>query len=135
MPNTAQRTRSQTCTRRRRATTTLSLLITLPLLCEPQRYELDGEVARRHEGVEQIERDVVQVNEMFNDLSLLVSSQQQYVDTIESNISRTKDSTRDAHEELQRASQYQKRSRSKMCKLLMALGTGFAILVLGVAVL
>ena len=48
----------------------------------------------------QIERDVVEVSEMFKDLHGLVNEQQESLDVISDNIDKTKQQTEQAHNEL-----------------------------------
>jgi t-SNARE complex subunit (syntaxin) len=52
------------------------------------------------EAIQQIERDVTQLNEMFHDLNYLVQEQQVGIDNIETNISVSKQEATVAHKEL-----------------------------------
>lgn len=85
----------------------------------------------RQEGVEQIHQDVTDINEMFQDLSTLVESQQQFVDTIESNLTDSKDKAKGAHDELQKASAYQQTGRKRTCKMITVAAATLGALVLG----
>lgn len=58
------------------------------------------EIEKRQEHMMRIEKDVVEVSEMFNDLQLLVNEQQTAIDTIESNIGQAKSKTENAETEL-----------------------------------
>ncbi len=57
-------------------------------------------IQEKQAAIQQIEKDVVQLNEMFHDLSYLVQEQQVGIDNIENNITVTKEETKTAHTEL-----------------------------------
>ena len=86
-----------------------------------QQAELDDELRARHEFVKQIERDVIQVHEMFRDLNSMVSMQQYMVDSIEASIMETADKTKRGMEQIFTAEQYQRKKRAKMCCLVLAI--------------
>jgi t-SNARE complex subunit (syntaxin) len=65
------------------------------------------EVRRRAEGIRQIERDVTELNEMFQDLQTLVVAQQETFDSIENNIIDAKDQVVTGNEELVKVSRRQ----------------------------
>ena len=64
---------------------------------------------------------MVQLNEMFHDLSYLVQEQQVGIDLIENNITKTKEEAKSGQAELISAQEYQKSSRKWMCWLLLIL--------------
>jgi len=97
---------------------------------EAQRAYIDGVNLQREEEVRQLEESVAQVNEMFHDLAQIVTEQGVLIDTIESNVVNAKDNVEEGEKEIDKAMDYQKKSRSKMCCILV-----FSIIVLLVVVL
>lgn len=100
---------------------------------EPEFEFLDydaEEIKKRQEGIRQIEQDVVDVHEMFNDLQTLVVDQGEFIDNIEGNITAAKNKTAAAHGELVQAEKYQKSGRKKTCCLLVILVVVVAVVVL-----
>jgi len=97
---------------------------------EAQRAYIDGVNLQREEEVRQLEESVIQVNEMFHDLAQIVSEQGVLIDTIESNVVDAKTNVEEGEKEIDKAVEYQKKSRSKMCCILV-----FAIIILLVVVL
>jgi t-SNARE complex subunit (syntaxin) len=74
-------------------------------------------IAEREEGIKQIEKTVLEVNEIFRDVANLVQEQGQMIDNIESNIEVSVSDVSQGVEEIKKASDYQKRSRTKLCCL------------------
>ena len=58
------------------------------------------EIRRKNEQIRNIERDVLELKEMFQDLHTLVEQQQENLDVIENNLVSAKDQTANAHESL-----------------------------------
>jgi len=85
------------------------------------------EIENRHQRIQDIERDVLEVNEMFRDLQAIVHDQGETINVISDNIGTTLAAVGDAHEELVKAETYQKKARRKQCCLL------FLILAVGLA--
>jgi len=97
---------------------------------EAQRAYIDGVNLQREDEVKQLEESVIQVNEMFHDLAQIVSEQGVLIDTIESNVVDAKTNVEEGEKEIDKAAEYQKKSRSKMCCILV-----FSIILLLVVVL
>lgn len=77
-------------------------------------------VAReRAEGIQRIQKQVTEVNQIFRDLAEIVVGQDQQIRTIESSVDLANTHTRKAVSELKRAHDYQKTSRDRNCSLLM----------------
>ena len=99
------------------------------LLRESKRLELlqlDGEIeynnaliAERDAGIAEIQSQIGEVNEIFQDLAVLVNEQGTMLDDIEQNIVRTSAKTRDARQELVKAETSQRAARSKLLWLLL----------------
>jgi syntaxin 7 len=98
-----------------------------------QRREMERAlIAERDQGIRKIESTVLTVNEIFTDLAQLVEEQGHMVDNIEANIVSTESNVKQGTQELRKASDYQKKSRTKLCWLLLcvvvlATGLGVAI--------
>jgi hypothetical protein len=75
--------------------------------------------AERDAGVREVEAAVLEVNEIFTDLATLVNEQQPLIDTIEGNITETGGNVETGLAEIRKAETYQKKSRTKMCWLLL----------------
>jgi len=89
-----------------------------------QQFQLGNEVEfqnnlilDRENDIKEIEKSVVEVNEIFRDISALVVDQGQMIDSIESNIEAAAETTTKGVEEQVKASGYQKSSRNKLCCL------------------
>jgi DNA repair exonuclease SbcCD ATPase subunit len=85
-----------------------------------QRQEDDIEfnqalIEEREDNIRAIEAEIVEINEMFRDLGTLVHEQGEQIDLIEANITKTKTTVEEGKEQLQSASKYQKKARTKMC--------------------
>jgi len=97
---------------------------------ENQRAYIDGVNLQLEEEVRQLEESVIQVNEMFHDLAQIVSEQGVLIDTIEANVVTAKENVEEGERQIDKAGEYQKKSRSKMCCILI-----FSIIILLVVVL
>jgi len=86
----------------------------------------------RDQDITQIAKTVSEVNEIFRDLSELVSTQGEMIDSIESNIETSVVRTNEGVVEITKASKYQKSSRNKLCCLaliiLVIVGVLFVII-------
>lgn len=104
---------------------------------QKQRVEIENEVnfneaviAEREAGIKEIESTILEVNEIFRDLGTIVNEQQSMFDSIESNVEHTTIRTEGAAKELDRANEYQKRARAKMCCLItIIIAIGVIVLV------
>jgi len=81
----------------------------------------EAEISRRHEHVLAIERDALEIFEMYKDLKALVNEQQGSIDIIDNNIQDAKAKTEQAHQELLQAEEYQKKARTKKCCIVFIL--------------
>ncbi len=112
------------------------------LLRESKRQELlqlDGEIeynnaliAERDAGIAEIQSQIGEVNEIFQDLAVIVNEQGTMVDDIEANIVRTSAKTREARQELVKAETHQRAARSKLLWLLLIAVVVLAIIILAV---
>jgi len=87
------------------------------------------EIDARKNDIQQIERDVREVGEMFKDLAVLVNEQQDSIDVIENNINKAKENVQVAHTDLVQAEEYQKAARKKQCLILLALLIALVVII------
>ncbi|KAI9033271.1 t-SNARE, partial [Hyaloraphidium curvatum] len=88
-------------------------------------------IAERERDIKEIEKSIVEVNEIFRDLGTMVNEQQYMLDNIEANVSSVAVNMENATDELRTASKYQKMSRNRMCCLLLVLAI-IAIIVVAI---
>ncbi|KAK2143181.1 hypothetical protein LSH36_871g01040 [Paralvinella palmiformis] len=74
-------------------------------------------IQEREKAIRQLESDIMDVNQIFKDLGMLVHEQGEMVDSIEANVQSTEISVESGTQELQKAREYQKKSRRKKCLL------------------
>eukprot|EP00743_Colponemidia_sp_Colp-15_P001068 GILK01001179.1.p2 GENE.GILK01001179.1~~GILK01001179.1.p2 ORF type:complete len:252 (-),score=56.63 GILK01001179.1:1345-2052(-) len=87
-------------------------------------------VAMREKEAEivHLERDVRELNQIFVDLHGLVQQQGEMLDTIESQVEKTKTNVTAANRELLIARKYQNKSRKRMCYILLIAAIVLAVL-------
>eukprot|EP01108_Squamamoeba_japonica_P005068 TRINITY_DN3963_c0_g1_i2.p1 TRINITY_DN3963_c0_g1~~TRINITY_DN3963_c0_g1_i2.p1 ORF type:complete len:135 (-),score=50.00 TRINITY_DN3963_c0_g1_i2:73-477(-) len=86
---------------------------------EQQRELERSMIEERDKGIREIETAVLTVNDIFTDLAGLVEEQGHMIDNIENNIVSTESQVQQGTTELRSASNYQKKSRKKLCYLLL----------------
>jgi len=101
---------------------------------ENQRAYIDGVNLQRDDEIRQLEGNVVLVNEMFHDLAQIVKEQDALIDNIDSNVTHALDDVQEGEKQIDKAAEYQKKSRSKLCCIL-ALVTVILLIVVLVIVL
>eukprot|EP00959_Pyramimonas_sp_CCMP1952_P276050 5770288-Pyramimonas_sp.AAC.1 len=67
----------------------------------------------RNQGISEIQSQITEVNEIFQDLHVLVTEQGNVFDDIEKHITRTTSKTKDAHVQLKKADDSSKKSRNR----------------------
>lgn len=85
------------------------------LYVENERAVNESLIREREEGIQEIEQSITEVNEIFRELATITVQQSSLVDDIESNIENTAHNAAKGVSELQKASQLQRSSRSKIC--------------------
>ena len=75
----------------------------------------DSLIEEREQGIVEIQHQIGEVNEIFQDLALLVNEQGEMIEDIESNIVRTGQHTSAAVKELKKADKSHKNLRNKFC--------------------
>eukprot|EP00029_Vermamoeba_vermiformis_P011425 TRINITY_DN6279_c0_g1_i1.p1 TRINITY_DN6279_c0_g1~~TRINITY_DN6279_c0_g1_i1.p1 ORF type:complete len:291 (-),score=99.23 TRINITY_DN6279_c0_g1_i1:85-957(-) len=89
------------------------------LAVENDREWMDSMIEERDSEIKTIQSQMSEVNEIFKDLHQLVTIHEDMIDNIETNISVTKSNTGRAVVEVKKASDYQQKSRSKLCLFLI----------------
>uniref|UniRef100_A0ACB8FT06 Uncharacterized protein n=1 Tax=Sphaerodactylus townsendi TaxID=933632 RepID=A0ACB8FT06_9SAUR len=89
-------------------------------------------IKERETAIVQLEADILDVNQIFKDLAMMIHDQGDVIDSIESSIENAEVHVENANEQLQRASYYQKKSRKKICILIV--GLAVVTLILGVVI-
>jgi len=72
-------------------------------------------IEERDQGIAEIQQQIGEVNEMFQDLAVLVNDQGEQLQDIESNIFVTSEATADARSQLVRAARSQRKNRRCWC--------------------
>jgi len=92
------------------------------LLLEQEQAEADlAQFQEREEAIRNLERDIIDINDIFKELGAMVSEQGEIIDSIESNVERAHDQVETGAVHLEKAKVYQAKSRKKMCCLLLIL--------------
>nr|XP_024213092.1 syntaxin-12 isoform X1 [Pan troglodytes] len=89
-------------------------------------------IKERETAIRQLEADILDVNQIFKDLAMMIHDQGDLIDSIEANVESSEVHVERATEQLQRAAYYQKKSRKKMCILVLVLSV--IILILGLII-
>jgi syntaxin 7 len=90
----------------------------------------DQLIEERERGIAEIQQQIGEVNEIFQDLAVLVNEQGNMIDDIEANIVSTAMRTKEAQKELTKADKSQKSARNKMVCLAITVFTALIILIL-----
>jgi syntaxin 1B/2/3 len=91
---------------------------------------LVAEIQERHGGVAQLERNLLELHQVFNDMAVLVDAQEEPLINIKSNLDRARSYLDQGREQLQVARKYKKSSRKWMC-----IGIGILVVVVAGIVL
>jgi len=87
------------------------------------------DIDTRHKEVLKLERDVLELHELFKDLSTLTMLQQERIDSIEGHIEKARKHTERAEDNLNKAEKHQQSARKKQCGLLAGGLVALAIVV------
>jgi len=82
---------------------------------ENERDFNDQLIRERHQGIKDIETRVVELNEMFRDLAVMVDEQGVEIDNIESHLANAEEYTNQGVVEVQQAEKSQRSARNKLC--------------------
>ncbi|XP_044626091.2 syntaxin-12 isoform X1 [Equus asinus] len=87
-------------------------------------------IKERETAIRQLEADILDVNQIFKDLAMMIHDQGDLIDSIEANVESSEVHVERATDQLQQAAYYQKKSRKKICILVLVLSVIIVILVL-----
>ncbi|XP_049562590.1 syntaxin-12-like [Orcinus orca] len=82
----------------------------------------------RETAIQQLEADILDVNQIFKDLAMMIHDQGDLIDSIKANVESSEVHVERATDQLQRAPYYQKKSRKKICILVLVLSVIIVIL-------
>ncbi|KAM9320995.1 syntaxin-12 [Gastrophryne carolinensis] len=85
-------------------------------------------IKERESAIKQLESDILDVNQIFKDLAVMIHDQGEMIDSIEANVESAEVHVERGTEQLQRAAYYQKKSRKKICILILVLAIVAVIL-------
>ncbi|XP_070705871.1 syntaxin-7 isoform X2 [Pempheris klunzingeri] len=85
-------------------------------------------IQERESAIRQLESDIVDINDIFKDLGLMVHEQGDMIDSIEANVENADVSVQSATQQLARAADYQRSSRKKICILVIVLAVAAVII-------
>ncbi|XP_078683194.1 syntaxin-12-like isoform X5 [Branchiostoma floridae x Branchiostoma belcheri] len=76
-------------------------------------------IRERETAIRQLEADIMDVNSIFKDLATMVHEQGEMIDSIEANVESAAIHVESGNQQLRQASDYQKKSRRKLCIILI----------------
>ncbi|KFO79773.1 Syntaxin-12, partial [Cuculus canorus] len=85
-------------------------------------------IKERETAIRQLEADILDVNQIFKDLAMMIHDQGDMIDSIEANVESAEVHVERASEQLQRAAYYQRKSRKKICILILGLAVASVII-------
>ncbi|XP_072317488.1 syntaxin-12-like [Eucyclogobius newberryi] len=98
---------------------------------EPSITHDDLEVIREREtNIRQLESDIMDVNQIFKDLAVMIHDQGEMIDSIEANVENAEVHVNRGAGQLQKAAYYQRKSRKRMCVLAMVLSLVLVVLII-----
>ncbi|KAF8364544.1 hypothetical protein HHK36_033485 [Tetracentron sinense] len=103
------------------------------LLLDSELVFNEAIIEERELGIQEIQQQIGEVNEIFKDLAVLVHGQGAMIDDIDSNVENTYVATVQATSQLAKASKTQKSNSSLTCLLLVIFGTVLLIVIIVLA--
>uniref|UniRef100_A0A7N9CNP2 Syntaxin-7 n=1 Tax=Macaca fascicularis TaxID=9541 RepID=A0A7N9CNP2_MACFA len=103
---------------------------------EPQVQVQDEEITEddlrliheRESSIRQLEADIMDINEIFKDLGMMIHEQGDVIDSIEANVENAEVHVQQANQQLSRAADYQRKSRKTLCIIILILVIGAVII-------
>ncbi len=87
-------------------------------------------IEERDQGIQEIQQQIAEVGEIFQDLAVLVHDQGGMLEDIEANITTTAHRAKEAGQEIVKADRYQRRARNRRCYIMLIAGVVLGILLL-----
>ncbi|KAJ8385921.1 hypothetical protein AAFF_G00178830 [Aldrovandia affinis] len=85
-------------------------------------------IQERETSIRQLESDILDINEIFKDLGMMIHEQGDMIGNIEANVENADINVQSATQQLGRAADYQRKSRKKICILIVVLVVAAAII-------
>ncbi|XP_036624468.1 syntaxin-7 [Trichosurus vulpecula] len=85
-------------------------------------------IQERESSIRQLEADIMDINEIFKDLGMMIHEQGDVIDSIEANVENTEVHIQQANQQLSRAANYQRKSRKTLCIIIFIVVIGLVIL-------
>ncbi|XP_029450267.1 syntaxin-7 [Rhinatrema bivittatum] len=85
-------------------------------------------IEERESSIRQLETDIMNINEIFKDLGMMVHEQGDVIDSIEANVESAEVNVQQANQQLARAEEYQRKSRRKICIIILILAIAAVVL-------
>ncbi|TMS12215.1 syntaxin-7 [Larimichthys crocea] len=85
-------------------------------------------IQERESSIRQLESDIIDINDIFKDLGMMVHEQGDMIDSIEANVETADVHVQNATQQLSRAADYQRSSRKKICILVIVLAVAAVII-------
>lgn len=89
-----------------------------------------SEIQERHDAVKEIEKNLLELHQVFLDMAALVEAQGQQLNNIESHVAKASSFVRRGTDQLQDAREYQKSSRKWTCYAIILFIIIFALLLI-----
>ncbi|XP_060072605.1 syntaxin-7-like isoform X1 [Ylistrum balloti] len=88
----------------------------------------------REDSIKKLERDIVDVNQIFKDLGMLVHEQGEMLDSIEANVESAQIRVEEGTQQLSKARDYQSKARRKKCICIVILLVVLAVIAIIIAI-
>uniref|UniRef100_A0A8C8VQK9 Syntaxin-7 n=1 Tax=Pelusios castaneus TaxID=367368 RepID=A0A8C8VQK9_9SAUR len=85
-------------------------------------------IEERESSIRQLEADILDINEIFKDLGMMIHEQGDIIDSIEANVENAEVHVQQGNQQLSRAADYQRKSRKKLCIIILVLAIGAVVL-------
>ncbi|XP_041599191.1 syntaxin-7 isoform X4 [Vulpes vulpes] len=85
-------------------------------------------IHERESSIRQLEADIMDINEIFKDLGMMIHEQGDVIDSIEANVESADVHVQQANQQLSRAAEYQRKSRKTLCIIIFIIVIGVVIL-------
>ncbi|XP_011357091.1 syntaxin-7 [Pteropus vampyrus] len=103
---------------------------------QPQVQVQDDEITEddlhliheRESSIRQLEADIMDINEIFKNLGMMIHEQGDVIDSIEANVENAEVNVQHANQHLSRAAEYQHKSRKTLCIIISILVIGVVII-------
>ena len=99
-----------------------------------QSREALNEIEQRHHDILDLEKDIMELQEIFRDLAILIDEQGDVVDNIEAYVETAAHHVQKAGSEIKMAAQYKRSSRKKLIIIIVIIVSVVVVIIIGVAI-